>query len=190
MHLSSRAAASALLPLLSSSSSSLASSSSASALSFAAALSSRAAPRLRAAQALQLRRSSSSSSRYGGGARDSRLPLNLGFVIVPQQRAYVVERLGRFSQTLPAGLAFLIPFVDRVAYVHSLKEEAIAIQSQTAITRDNVTITMFYPSNMDTPAFAVENLTKPAETVQIEGSASTITPQAAADHLLAGAAQT
>ena len=49
---------------------------------------------------------------------------------------------GRFSQTLPAGLAFLIPFVDRVAYVHSLKEEAIAIQSQTAITRDNVTITI------------------------------------------------
>jgi regulator of protease activity HflC (stomatin/prohibitin superfamily) len=142
MLLPSRAAASALLPLLSSSSSSLASSSSSSALSFAAALSSRAAPRLRAAQALQLRRSSSSSSRYGGGARDSRLPLNLGFVIVPQQRAYVVERLGRFSQTLPAGLAFLIPFVDRVAYVHSLKEEAIAIQSQTAITRDNVTITI------------------------------------------------
>ena len=83
----------------------------------------------------------SSASRYGGSLRE-RLPLNVGFVIVPQQKAYVVERLGRFSQTLPAGLAFLVPLVDRVAYVHSLKEEAIAIQSQTAITRDNVTITI------------------------------------------------
>lgn len=71
-----------------------------------------------------------------------RLPWNLGFVIVPQQKAFVVERLGRFSTTLTAGFYFLIPFFDRVAYVHSLKETALSIPSQAAITRDNVTISI------------------------------------------------
>jgi len=67
-------------------------------------------------------------------------PVNLGIVIVPQQTAYVVERFGRFHGVLEPGLHFLIPVVDVIAYVHSLKEEAVPIPNQTAITRDNVTI--------------------------------------------------
>lgn len=57
-----------------------------------------------------------------GGIAKERLPINVGFVIVPQQKAFLVERLGRFHRTLDSGLHFLIPFVDNVAYVHSLKE--------------------------------------------------------------------
>lgn len=63
-----------------------------------------------------------------------------GVVIVPQQTAYVVERFGRFHGVLEPGLHFLVPVVDVIAYVHSLKEEAVPIPNQTAITRDNVTI--------------------------------------------------
>ena len=66
----------------------------------------------------------------------------LGFVIVPQQKAYVIEHFGKFSSVLEAGLHPLIPFVDRVAYTHSLKETALSIPSQTAITKDNVSITI------------------------------------------------
>merc|ERR1712062_102817 len=69
-----------------------------------------------------------------------RLPMNLGFVIVPQQKAYVVERLGRFLKILEPGLNFLIPILDSISYVHSLKEEAVMMTKQHAITRDNVTI--------------------------------------------------
>eukprot|EP00475_Leptophrys_vorax_P039138 TRINITY_DN700_c0_g1_i3.p1 TRINITY_DN700_c0_g1~~TRINITY_DN700_c0_g1_i3.p1 ORF type:complete len:365 (-),score=116.17 TRINITY_DN700_c0_g1_i3:125-1219(-) len=70
------------------------------------------------------------------------LPRNTTLVIVPQQRAWVVERFGKFLKILKPGLHLLIPFVDRIAYVHSLKEEAYQVQSQTAITKDNVTITI------------------------------------------------
>lgn len=69
-----------------------------------------------------------------------RSPTHFGFVIVPQQYAYIIQRFGRFSRVLEPGLHVLIPFVDKIAYVHSLKEEAVSINSQTAITRDNVTI--------------------------------------------------
>ena len=63
-----------------------------------------------------------------------------GIVVVPQQSAWVVERFGKFRDILTPGLHFLVPVMDRIAYVHSLKEMAVAIPNQTAITRDNVTI--------------------------------------------------
>jgi len=57
--------------------------------------------------------------------------------VVPQQHAWVVERLGKYHGTLSPGLNFLIPFVDRVAYKHSLKEIPLDVPSQVCITRDN-----------------------------------------------------
>lgn len=60
--------------------------------------------------------------------------------IVPQQSAYVVERLGRYSRTLSAGFHILIPFIDAVQYKHSLKETAVDIPEQICITRDNVQV--------------------------------------------------
>jgi regulator of protease activity HflC (stomatin/prohibitin superfamily) len=61
-------------------------------------------------------------------------------VVVPQQAAYVVERLGRYSGTLQAGFHVLAPFVDVIRYRHSLKETAIDIPEQICITRDNVQV--------------------------------------------------
>ena len=57
--------------------------------------------------------------------------------VVPQQNAWVVERLGKYHATLNPGLNFLIPFIDRVAYKHSLKEIPLDVPSQVCITRDN-----------------------------------------------------
>ena len=61
-------------------------------------------------------------------------------VVVPQQSAFVVENLGKFSRTLSAGFHILIPFVEKVAYRHSLKELAADIPEQVCITRDNVQV--------------------------------------------------
>jgi regulator of protease activity HflC (stomatin/prohibitin superfamily) len=61
-------------------------------------------------------------------------------VVVPQQSAYVVESLGRYSRTLQAGFHILFPFIERIAYKHNLKEEAIDIAEQICITRDNVQV--------------------------------------------------
>src|SRR5262245_19950778 len=61
-------------------------------------------------------------------------------VVVPQQNAYVVERLGRFSGVLDAGFHILVPFVDVIRYRHSLKEQAIDIPEQVCITKDNVQV--------------------------------------------------
>ena len=57
--------------------------------------------------------------------------------VVPQQNAWVVERLGKYFTTLTPGLSFLVPFIDRVAYRHSLKEIPLDVPSQVCITRDN-----------------------------------------------------
>lgn len=57
--------------------------------------------------------------------------------IVPQQNAWVRERLGKYSGTLTPGLNFLVPFIDRIAYRHSLKEIALDVPEQICITRDN-----------------------------------------------------
>ena len=56
--------------------------------------------------------------------------------------AYVVERFGRFNEILEPGLHFRVPVMDRVAYVHSLKETAVPIPNQSAITGDNVTLSI------------------------------------------------
>jgi regulator of protease activity HflC (stomatin/prohibitin superfamily) len=61
-------------------------------------------------------------------------------VVVPQQSAYVVERLGKFAGTLDAGFHILTPFVDVIRYKHTLKEQAIDIPEQVCITRDNVQV--------------------------------------------------
>src|SRR3990167_7168974 len=60
--------------------------------------------------------------------------------IIPQQEAWIVERFGKYRRTLEAGMHFIIPFADRIAYRHSLKEVAIDVHEQTAITKDNVSV--------------------------------------------------
>ena len=79
------------------------------------------------------------SSSYFQSSKPS-LPANTIIRFVPQQTAWIVERMGKFNRILQPGLAILIPFLDRIAYVQSLKEAAIEIPSQSAITADNVTL--------------------------------------------------
>ncbi|XP_078485015.1 stomatin-like protein stl-1 [Ciona intestinalis] len=67
-------------------------------------------------------------------------PINIGFVFVPQQEAWVVERMGKFNSILKPGLNLLIPILDQVKYVQVLKEQAIKIPEQSAVTKDNVNL--------------------------------------------------
>lgn len=69
-----------------------------------------------------------------------RLPANTIIKFVPQQTAYVVERMGKFHSILKPGVAILLPVLDKITYVQSLKETAIEIPSQNAITADNVSL--------------------------------------------------
>jgi len=60
--------------------------------------------------------------------------------VVPQKTVYIVERLGKYSGTLEAGFHILIPFIDRIRYIHSLKENAIDVPEQSCITKDNIQV--------------------------------------------------
>lgn len=70
----------------------------------------------------------------------SNLPMNTVVLFVPQQEAWVVERMGRFHRILEPGLNFLIPLLDKVRYVQSLKEIVIDVPEQSAVSLDNVTL--------------------------------------------------
>ena len=70
------------------------------------------------------------------------LPLNTVIKFVPQQQAWIIERFGRFNRILEPGLAILLPIFDQIKYVKTLKEVAVEIPTQSAITQDNVTITI------------------------------------------------
>ncbi|KAK7115795.1 stomatin-like protein stl-1 [Littorina saxatilis] len=72
----------------------------------------------------------------------SRLPINTAILFVPQQEAWVIERFGKYHRVLEPGLKFVIPIVDSIKYVQSLKEIAIDVPQQAAITLDNVTMQM------------------------------------------------
>lgn len=84
--------------------------------------------------------SSSSSQQPSYFQSQRRLPANTIVKFVPQQTAWIVERVGKFNRILQPGLTILVPIIDRIAYVQSLKENAIEIPSQSAITADNVTL--------------------------------------------------
>jgi len=60
--------------------------------------------------------------------------------IVPQKTAFIIERLGKYRDTLLAGLHILVPFIDKVAYKHTLKEQALDVPSQICITQDNISV--------------------------------------------------
>ena len=60
--------------------------------------------------------------------------------VVPQKTAFIVERLGKYKQTLDAGLHVLVPFIDKVSYKHTLKEQAVDVPPQACITKDNIAV--------------------------------------------------
>jgi regulator of protease activity HflC (stomatin/prohibitin superfamily) len=115
-----------------------------------------------------------SFSSSGNASLDKYLPKNFGVNVVPHQEAWVVERFGKFNRVLEPGLQLLVPIVDKITYVHSLKEEAHSITQQSAITHDNVTIAIdgiLYlrvvdpvkaSYEVDDPVFAVTQLAQTA----------------------------
>ena len=68
--------------------------------------------------------------------------LKKSIIFVPQNRAWLIERFGKYQATREAGLNFIIPFVDRIAADRSLKEQAVDVPSQSAITKDNITLSV------------------------------------------------
>ncbi len=68
--------------------------------------------------------------------------LKLSIKFVPQNRAYIIERFGKYNTTLEAGINFIIPFIDTIAHDRSLKEQAVDVPSQAAITKDNISLTV------------------------------------------------
>ena len=60
--------------------------------------------------------------------------------VVPQREQFIIERLGKYSKTLDAGFHLLVPFVDVVAYKHTLKEQTLDVPSQSCITKDNISV--------------------------------------------------
>ncbi|MBI9083689.1 MAG: paraslipin [Desulfobacterales bacterium] len=83
-------------------------------------------------------------------------------VVVPQRSEFIVERLGKYSQTMTAGFHILVPFLDKVAYKRSLKEEVMDIASQDCITTDNVSVSVdgvLYLQVVDTKlsAYGIDN---------------------------------
>ena len=82
------------------------------------------------------------SMRHFSNERRKRLPFNTIVKFVPQQEAWIIERFGKFHRMLKPGLSFLFPIIDSIPYVHSLKEIALEISPQSAITQDNVTLHM------------------------------------------------
>jgi len=95
--------------------------------------------------------------------------LIMGIKTVPQQQAWIVESLGKFDRRLEPGLNILIPFYQKVAYKHSLKENAVEVPEQAGITRDNVTLTLdgiLYVRITD-PVAASYGVTNPIYAVQL-----------------------
>ncbi|KAI8580910.1 hypothetical protein K450DRAFT_235178 [Umbelopsis ramanniana AG] len=76
----------------------------------------------------------------GWGTSRRSLPRNTIIKFVPQQEAWIIERMGKFHRLLEPGLNFLVPLIDRIKYVKSMKETAVEVPSQSAITQDNVTL--------------------------------------------------
>jgi len=68
--------------------------------------------------------------------------LKSSIIFVPQNRAYMIERFGKYQSTREAGLNFIIPFIDRIGADRSLKEQAVDVPSQSAITRDNISLSV------------------------------------------------
>ncbi|MCK4293480.1 MAG: paraslipin [Planctomycetes bacterium] len=76
----------------------------------------------------------------GGIIAFALVALALSIKIVPQKKAYIVERLGKYSTTLEAGFHVLVPIFDKVAYTHTLKEQAVDVPPQACITKDNIAV--------------------------------------------------
>ena len=68
--------------------------------------------------------------------------LKKSIVFVPQNRAFLIERFGKYQSTREAGLNFLVPFIDHIGADRSLKEQAVDVPSQSAITKDNISLSV------------------------------------------------